>query len=72
MQAFRGAVSPYAVVEFQLRGLDANGIYEVRYLGNDVAPKTVTGKDLAEKGLTVAINSRPDAVVVAYRCTGGK
>jgi alpha-galactosidase len=66
VQMFRRAQSPFEVGRFPLRGLDPQASYVVRDLD---APREVvlSGTELLEKGLPVAITERRGAVVITYR-----
>lgn len=66
VQAFRRADSPSESMFVRLRGLESKSRYVVTDL--DVSqPRTVTGRELMEKGLSVAIKDRPGAVVIRYQ-----
>lgn len=66
VQAFRRAESVYESARFRLSGLDASATYEVRDIDASDA-KQMSGRELMEKGLPVAIADRPGAVVATYR-----
>ena len=66
VQAFRRPKCDGAARAFRLRGLDPGAQYEVTDFDAS-APTTASGKDLMEKGLTVAISGRPGAAVIVYQ-----
>jgi alpha-galactosidase len=63
--AFRRAGSPYSEAAFMLRGLDADARYDVKNLDGG-ASSGVTGRELMEKGLPVALAARPGSAVFTY------
>ncbi|MHB8972970.1 MAG: NPCBM/NEW2 domain-containing protein [Pirellulaceae bacterium] len=66
VQVFRRPKSFYSAVQFKLRGLDPAASYELTNM--DVPGTTVlTGRELAEVGLPVAIDRQPAAVVIKYQ-----
>ncbi|MBM3999989.1 MAG: alpha-galactosidase [Planctomycetes bacterium] len=71
VQAFRRAESTFFGCEFRLRGLDADATYEVTNL-DDASPVRMSGRQLMEGGLRIAIPGRPGAAVVAYRIVGDR
>jgi alpha-galactosidase len=70
VQAFRRPASPIEEARFKLRGLDAQAQYAVSNLD---APGQVrfTGQELIEKGLPVAIQDQPGAVIIVYKQVRG-
>ncbi len=66
VQAFRRDESDDAAKDLRLRGLDAAATYEVTDLDAGV-PKTVSGKDLMQKGLHVEIAEEPGAAIILYK-----
>ena len=66
VQAFRRAESAYEAARFRLQGLDPAARYRVTNLD---APGTTeaTGRELAERGLAIAIPERPGAAIITYR-----
>lgn len=66
VQAFRRADSVYESARFRLRGLDPDARYRVTNLDRR-GTTTVTGWELMEKGLSVAIADRPGAAVIVYK-----
>ncbi len=64
--AFRRADSPFAEARFNLKGLDPSAVYTLTNF--DVAGSTeTTGRELIERGLTIAVKDRPAAVVITYQ-----
>jgi alpha-galactosidase len=66
VQAFRREKSEDAAKDIRLRGLDTAATYEVTNLDAGV-PKTVTGKDLMQKGLHVEVAEEPGAAIILYK-----
>jgi alpha-galactosidase len=66
VQAFRRAASFYESARFKLRGLDPDAKYEVNDLEHP-APATMTGRELMETGLLVALKDQPGAAVIVYK-----
>ena len=66
VQAFRREKSEDAAKDIRLRGLDTAASYEVTNLDAGV-PKTVTGKDLMQKGLHVEVAEEPGAAIIHYK-----
>jgi alpha-galactosidase len=70
VQAFRRPASPVEEARFKLRGLDAKARYAVSNL--DVPGQIqLSGQELIEKGLPVAIRDQPGAVIITYRQVKG-
>jgi alpha-galactosidase len=68
VQAFRRAESIYLVADLKLQGLEPEASYALTNL--DVPGTTImTGRELAEAGLKVAIDQQPGAAIVHYRKT---
>lgn len=66
VQAFRRPGSPFESARFRLRGLDRGARYTVENV-NGGAAATLTGRELAEAGLPVHIETSPGAAVMVYR-----
>jgi alpha-galactosidase len=66
VQVFRRERSDDAARDLPLRGLDADATYEVTDLDAGV-PKTVTGRDLMQKGLHVEVAAEPGAAIILYK-----
>jgi alpha-galactosidase len=66
VQTFRREKSEDAAKDIRLRGLDTAATYEVTNLDAGV-PKTVTGKDLMQKGLHVEVAEEPGAAIILYK-----
>jgi len=69
VQAFRRAESIYEAARVKLNGLDAAGTYEVRNV-DDSAATEVSGRELLEKGLPIALQAQPSAAVITYKLVG--
>ena len=67
VQAFRRAQSPFAAAQFRLHGLDPAARYTLRNTDDQDHPWVMTGQELMETGLAVAIAERPGAAVLLYR-----
>ncbi len=66
IQAFRRGESVYETIRVRLRGLDPAARYVLTNL--DAADAAaMTGRELMEKGLAIAITEQPGSVVVTYR-----
>jgi len=66
VQAFRRAESSYESIRVKLRGLDPDATYTLA--NRDVSESTeATGRDLMEKGFSIAISDQPGAVVITYK-----
>ncbi|MGO9109058.1 MAG: LamG-like jellyroll fold domain-containing protein [Thermoguttaceae bacterium] len=70
VEAFRRPRSQKASISLQLRGLDAQAVYEIKNADQE-APTRATGRDLMEKGLTVSAAHRPQAALITYKCMHG-
>ncbi|MBI3666363.1 MAG: alpha-galactosidase [Acidobacteria bacterium] len=66
VQAFRRPDSAFESARFRLRGLDAAARYTVTDLDSP-GEFQLTGDELMEKGLPIAIKGRPGAAVLTYR-----
>ena len=66
VQAFRRAESCYEVARFKLHGLNPDALY---ILHNLDVPGTIqmTGRQLAESGLSVSIKEQPGSAVIVYK-----
>ena len=65
VQAFRRDESVYEAARFKLRGLDPGARYTVTNLDSGES-QTLTGRELLEKGLAVAITDQPGSAVITY------
>lgn len=66
VQAFRRAESDYESARFRLRGLEPGAAYTLTNL--DVAGGTeMTGRELLDTGLPVAMKGRPCATIITYK-----
>jgi alpha-galactosidase len=66
VQVFRRDASPYESLRVTLRGLDPDAVYTLTNLGVP-GSKDVSGRELLEKGLAIAIEAKPGAVVITYQ-----
>ncbi len=66
IQAFRRPKSQYTEARFKLRGLDPAATYVLT--NHDITATTdVTGHELMDQGLSIAIPEQPGAVVITYK-----
>jgi hypothetical protein len=66
IQAFRRPNCPYVSAQYKLRALEPDARYAVTNL--DVAGSTeMTGRELMESGLLIAISEKPGAVLITYK-----
>jgi alpha-galactosidase len=66
VQVFRRGKSPDETGKFRLKGLDPAAVYTLT--NPDVAGATeMSGRELLEKGLPIAVKNRPGAVIVIYK-----
>ncbi|MBN1420568.1 MAG: alpha-galactosidase [Planctomycetes bacterium] len=66
VQAFRRDDSIYEAARLPLRGIDAGATYEIRDVDRGEA-RRMTGRELLDRGLPIAIEGRPGAAVIAYK-----
>ena len=66
IQVFRRAESPFETARFMPQGLDPAAEYEIRDIDRG-QPRKMTGKELMEKGLIVAIDEKPGLANLVYR-----
>jgi len=66
VQAFRRGESPYESMRSKLRGLDENAVYAVINLESS-ATVDISGRELSQNGLAIAIPERPGVAVVMYK-----
>jgi alpha-galactosidase len=71
VQAFRRPSSPLEEACFKLRGLDPKAKYMVSSMG-EPGSRELSGRELIEKGLPVAIREQPGAVVATYKQVKGR
>jgi alpha-galactosidase len=72
VQVFRRQDSPYESARLKLRAIEPDARYAVVNLDQPDARREVTGRELLENGLPVAISEQPGAVVITYEKLGGK
>ena len=65
VQVFRRENSPYEVARFELRGLKPTARYRVKRFYAD-AELELSGSELAEPGLLIALPDRPGVEIVTY------
>jgi alpha-galactosidase len=65
LQAFRRSNSVYESARFRLAGLDPGAQYSITNLDSAEA-KTLSGRELVEQGLPVAVLNRPGDAVLTY------
>lgn len=65
VQAFRRPDSGEQTMTFKLHGLEPKARYEVENF--DGGKEVRTGRELMERGLTVTLNEKPSAAVIAYQ-----
>lgn len=65
VQAFRRAESVYEVGRLRLRGLDPGASYVLTNLDSGES-QTLTGRELLEKGLALAIDEQPGSALITY------
>jgi alpha-galactosidase len=66
IQAFRRGESVYETARVKLRGLDPAALYLLSNLDHPGVKQSVTGRELMDSGLTLAISSRPGSTIVTY------
>ena len=66
VQAFRRDESDYEAVCVKLHGLEPTPVYTLTDLDQPGATE-LTGRELLEKGLSVAIPDRRGAMIITYR-----
>ena len=71
IQIFRRAQSNYLSAAFPLNGLDPEANYEINQLGTDTK-QTLSGKELMENGLVIALTNKPSAAAITYKIVQGK
>ncbi|MCL5098611.1 MAG: alpha-galactosidase, partial [Candidatus Omnitrophica bacterium] len=68
VQAFRRADSFYESVRFKLHNLKPGAYYRITNL-DSTETKTMSGRELMDEGLYIALPAKPSGVVFQYRCT---
>jgi alpha-galactosidase len=66
VQVFRRAGSPYESVRLKLRGLEPEAKYTLTQFDSEWKLEA-TGRELAEKGMAVAIVKRAEAAIITYK-----
>jgi alpha-galactosidase len=72
VQMFRRSESIYDSARVRLRGLAPESTYRITDLDMPNAPTVITGHELAQRGLRVAIEDRPGAALIVYQNTSAK
>ncbi len=67
IQAFRRGQSIYESARFKLRGLSPEAKYRLTDIDGGQQFAEMRGKELMDKGVTVAVGEQPGAVVVTYK-----
>ena len=65
VQVFRRDKSVYESARFKLAALDPRAHYEITNL-DSAETQTITGRELLENGLPVAIRDQPGDTVITY------
>jgi hypothetical protein len=66
VQAFRRVESVYEAARFRLRGLDPGAMYVLTNL-DTAQSQTLSGRELLDRGLAVAITDQPGSAVITYQ-----
>jgi alpha-galactosidase len=66
VQAFRRENCFYEGARLKLKGLESQGRYTVKNLDTNES-QTISGQELMEKGLLVAISEIPGTAVITYK-----
>ena len=66
VQVFRRGESIYESARLPLRGLDPASSYSITNL-DPGEPRSMSGRELMEKGLPVSLTARPDSAIYTYR-----
>jgi alpha-galactosidase len=66
IEAFRRAGSPYESVRLKLRGLDPKAKYQITQLNGNTKLE-MSGEELTQKGLPVAIGEQPGVAIIKYQ-----
>ena len=66
VQAFRRPDSRCESARFKLNGLDASAIYKITNLDVPDYNEEISGRELTDEGLSVAIKGRPGALILLY------
>lgn len=67
VQAFRRENSPYESARFAVKAIDPNAEYEVSNIDENGPGRTIAGRELAERGLEVAIPDKPGTAFLIYK-----
>jgi alpha-galactosidase len=65
VEMFRRPDSPYEVGRCQLRGLEPEGVYRVRILGEE-PEREMSADEMMQEGVRITIKDRPGAVTILY------
>ncbi len=66
VQAFRRGESPYESIRLQLHGLSPDAVYTVGNVDGG-GTREMRGRELTERGVSIAIPERPGVAVVVYK-----
>ena len=67
VQAFRRDESIYETARVKLRGLDPSALYLLSNLDQPGDRQRVTGRELMDSGVTLAISARPGTAILTYQ-----
>ena len=71
MQAFRRTDSIYESARLKLRGLDPKAKYQITRINGDKKLE-MSGEELAQKGLLVAIDAQPGVAIIKYQAISAR
>lgn len=63
--ALKRPKSPYREARFSLQGLEPEAMYQV--VQGDPEPKTTSGRELLEKGISISLEALPDSRLIFYK-----
>jgi alpha-galactosidase len=69
LEVFRRSRSPYEKARFKLQGLSPAAQYSVVSL-DDTVSRTLSGKELMDKGIEVQLKDSPDSALLTYKRVG--
>jgi alpha-galactosidase len=67
IEVFRRKSSQYESVRLKIRGLDSQAKYRITRINGGADPLEMTGDELMQKGLPVAIEEQPGVAIIKYR-----
>jgi alpha-galactosidase len=71
VQAFRRAGCPYEAARFRLRGLEPDTLYSLDDLDRPEERRRLSGRELMERGLPIALPAPRSSAILLYRKAGG-